>query len=108
MLVTEMKMDSDSDTPKLTFKPVGFLNKDQWEAAKMQGSTNEAKSAVVMTATQTDAKPKAIAAPAVQAEAAVEAPIPEPTKKAAKKSAEEPTAKKDLASIMGEWATDDQ
>ena len=113
MLVTEMKFDSDSDNPKLTFKPVGFLNKDQWEVAKMQGNTPEAKSAITMTAAHTDAKPKAIAvaAPAVKAEAVVEAPaadIPEPTKKATKKSAEEPTAKKDLASIMGQWATDDE
>lgn len=113
MLVTEMKFDSDSDNPKLTFKPVGFLNKDQWEVAKTQGNTPEAKSAITMTAAHTDAKPKAIAvaAPAVKAEAVVEAPaadIPEPTKKATKKSAEEPTAKKDLASIMGQWATDDE
>ena len=113
MLVTEMKFDSDSDNPKLTFKPVGFLNKDQWEVAKMQANTPEAKSAIMMTAAHTDAKPKAIAvaAPAVKAEAVVEAPaaeIPEPTKKASKKSAEEPTAKKDLASIMGQWATDDE
>lgn len=113
MLVTEMKFDSDSDNPKLTFKPVGFLNKDQWEVAKTQGNTSEAKSAITMTAAHTDAKPKAIAvaAPAVKAEAVVEAPaadIPEPTKKATKKSAEEPTAKKDLASIMGQWATDDE
>jgi hypothetical protein len=113
MLVTEMKFDSDSDNPKLTFKPVGFLNKDQWEVAKTQGNTPEAKSAIMMTAAHTDAKPKAIAiaAPAVKAEAVVEAPaaeIPEPTKKASKKSAEEPTAKKDLASIMGQWATDDE
>ena len=111
MLVTEMKFDSDSDNPKLTFKPVGFLNKDQWEVAKTQGNTPEAKSAIMMTAAHTDAKPKAIAAPAVKAEAVVEVPaaeIPEPTKKASKKSAEEPTAKKDLASIMGQWATDDE
>lgn len=111
MLVTEMKFDSDSDNPKLTFKPVGFLNKDQWEVAKTQGNTPEAKSAIMMTAAHTDAKPKAIAAPAVKAEAVVEAPaaeVPEPTKKTTKKSAEEPTAKKDLASIMGQWATDDE
>jgi hypothetical protein len=33
-LVTEMRMDDDSDTPKLVFKPVRFLNRDEWEIAK--------------------------------------------------------------------------
>lgn len=106
MIVTEMKFDSDSDNPKLTFKPVGFLNREQWEIAKSQGQTPEAKSAVVMTAAQTDSKPKAIAAPA-KAEPTEEA-IAEPVKKTAKKTAEAPTEKKDLAEIMGKWATDDE
>jgi hypothetical protein len=108
MLVTEMKFDSDSDNPKLTFRPVGFLTKEQWEVAKSQGVTAEAKQAVVMTAYQGDSKPKAIAAPAKQAPAAEAADIPEPTKKASKKTADAPTEKKDLAEIMGQWATDDE
>ena len=103
MIVTEMKFDSDSESPKLTFKPVGFLNRDQWEAAKMQGQTAEAKNAVVQTAAQTD-KPKAIAAPA-KAEVAE---VAEPVKKTTKKTAEAPTEKKDLASVMAGWATDDE
>ena len=113
MIVTEMKMDEDSDQPQLTFRAVGFLTREQWEDAKRQGGTPEAKQAVVMTAYQTD-KPKAkLAAPAPKAqteesqpEAQEEAPVPEPTKRT-KKAAAEPTPKPDLASIMGNWATDD-
>lgn len=109
MIVTEMKLDSDSDTPKLTFKPVGFLNKEQWEVAKTQGNTPEAKSAVVQTAAQADSKPKAIAAPAaVKAAPAAQPEVAEPTKKAAKKSADTPAQKQDLASVMAGWATDDE
>jgi hypothetical protein len=111
MLVTEMKFDSDSDNPKLTFRPVGFLNKEQWEVAKSQGQTTEAKSAVVMTASHVDEKPKAISAPAkveVKAEAEPEAEMAEPTKKTTKKTVEAPAEKKDLASVMANWATDDE
>lgn len=103
MIVTEMKFDSDSESPKLIFKPIGFLNREQWEVAKSQGQTPEAKNAVIQTASQTD-KPKAIAAPAK-----AEAPeVAEPVKKATKKTTEAPTEKKDLASVMAGWATDDE
>lgn len=104
MLVTEMKFDSDSDNPKLTFKPIGFLNRDQWEAAKNQGLTPEAKSAVIQTAAQSD-KPKAIAAPKAEAP---KAEVAEPVKKSAKKSADAPAPKQDLASVMAGWTTDDE
>lgn len=107
MIVTEMKFDSDSESPKLIFKPVGFLNREQWEAAKAQGSTPEAKSAVIQTASQADSKPKAIAAPA-KAEEAPKAEVAEPTKKTAKKTADAPAPKADLASVMADWATDDE
>jgi hypothetical protein len=107
MIVTEMKFDSDSESPKLTFKPVGFLNKEQWETAKAQGVTPEAKSAVIQTASQGDAKPKSIAAP-VTAPEAPQAEVAEPTKKTTKKAADAPAAKADLASVMADWATDDE
>jgi len=110
MIVTEMKFDSDSESPKLTFKPIGFLNKEQWEIAKVQGTTTEAKAAVVQTASQADTKPKAISAP-VKSEVKAEAPteeIAEPVKKTAKKTADAPATKPDLAAVMADWATDDE
>lgn len=101
-LVTEMRFDSDSATPKLVFKPVRFLNRDEWEAAKEKGSSPAAKSAVIQTPAQTDGtKSKAIAPPAAKAEVA------EPVKKTAKKNAE-PAAKKEFADVLNQWSTDDE
>jgi len=112
MIATEMKMDEDSDQPKLTFRAVGFLTREQWEIAKQQGSSTEAKQAVVMTAYDTDkAKPKLAAPVSEKTEESepqeqTETSVPEPTKRS-KKANSEPTPKPDLASIMGQWATDD-
>ena len=101
-LVTEMRFDSDSATPKLVFKPVRFLRREEWEVAKEKGNTPAAKSAVIQTPAQTDgAKSKAIAAPAAKAE------IAEPVKKTAKKNVE-PAAKKEFADVLNQWSTDDE
>jgi len=101
-LVTEMRFDSDSATPKLVFKPVRFLHREEWEVAKEKGNTPAAKSAVIQTPAQTDgAKPKAITAPAAKAE------IAEPVKKTAKKNVE-PAAKKEFADVLNQWSTDDE
>jgi hypothetical protein len=108
-LITEMKFDSDSDNPKLTFRPVNFLSKEQWESAKRQGETLSAKNAITMTVAQTDGvktpkleAPKA--APKVEKAAAEE--VAEPKKREEKKA--QPTEKKDLKSIMSGWSTDDE
>jgi hypothetical protein len=105
-LVTEMRFDSDSATPKLVFKPVRFLNRDEWQAAKEKGNSPAAKSAVTQTPAQTDnAKPKAVAAPAKAQ--STEPEIQEPTKKVAKKNIE-PAAKKEFADVLNQWSTDDE
>ena len=102
-LVTEMRMDSDSDTPKLTFKPVRFLSREEWLVAKEKGESQAAKSAVIQTPAQSDnVKKKAIAAPAPKAEA----DVPEPTKRVAKKTAE-PAPKKEFSDVLSKW-TDDE
>lgn len=102
-LVTEMRFDSDSATPKLVFKPVRFLKRDEWEIAKEKGNSPAAKSAVIQTPAQTDgAKPKAVAAPA-----SAKAEPAEPTKRVAKKNAE-PAPKKDFADVLNSWSTDDE
>jgi hypothetical protein len=53
-LVTEMRFDEDSTVGKLFFRPVRFLEKDEWEVAKKQGETKTAKSAITMTVAQVD------------------------------------------------------
>ena len=103
-LVTEMRFDEDSDTAKLFFRPVRFLQKDEWQAAVQLGNTPAAKSAVQMTVYQTDNTPK-LSAPKAEKPAVAEA-VEEPKKREEKKA--QPTEKKDLKAIMGDWSTDDE
>lgn len=108
-LITEMKFDSDSDNPKLTFRPVNFLTKEQWEISKRQGETLAAKNAVTMTVAQTDGvKAPKLAAPKAEpkAEKVVAEEVAEPKKREEKKA--QPTEKKDLKAIMSGWSTDDE
>jgi hypothetical protein len=104
-LVTEMRFDEDSTVGKLFFRPVRFLEKDEWEVAKKQGETKTAKSAITMTVAQVDGVKK-LEAPAVKAEAGTVEVIAEPTKRADKKAAE-PAPKRDLKAVMGDWSNDD-
>ena len=110
-VVTEMRFDTNSSTPKLTFKPVRFLETDEFQTALDQGKSPAAISAITMTVAQTDGvkdddgeefekppAPKAKAAPV----AVVEEPAPEPTKRASKKE-EAPAEKKDVSKILAEW-----
>lgn len=109
-VVTEMRFDTDSSTPKITFKPVRVLEKNEMVDALEQGKTKHAIEAITMTVAEVDnLKPKA--APALQAPkevGEVEAPESpkEPTKRAVKKeTVAQPKA--DVASILDEWDDDD-
>jgi len=105
-LITEMRLDSDSDTPKLTFKPVKFLTREQWEIARDKGDSPAAKAAITQTPATTDgAKRKALAKPEAKVEIEAEE-VSEPTKRTTKKNAE-PAAKKDFADVINSWSTDD-
>ena len=108
-LVTEMRFDEDSTVGKLFFRPVRFLEKHEWEVAKKQGESKIAKAAITMTVAQADGIKK-LEAPTAKAEVEtveVEATaIPEPTKRVDKKAVE-PTPKRDLKAVMGDWSNDD-
>lgn len=107
-VVTEMRFDTDSATPKLTFKPVRVLEASEHNIAIEQGKSESAMKAITMTVAEADgikpvkleapkAEPKAEAKPAkVEAE-----PVEEPTKRVAKKEEEAP--KKDLSKILEAW-----
>lgn len=99
-LVTEMRLDSDSATPKLVFKPVRFLTREEWMTSVEKGNTTEAKQAVTLSFQK---KEEQAALPAPQEEG-----TPEPTKRASKRTAAAPTEKKDLSDIMNKWTTDDE
>lgn len=102
-LVTELRLDSDSDTPKLTFKPVKYLTEEQWEIAKEKGDSPAARSAVMQTAAATDGTK---AKPTAKAEVVEVEVVPEPVKRASKKNAE-PAPKKDFKDVINSW-TDDE
>ena len=105
-LITEVRLDSDSDTPKLTFKPVKYLTEELWEIAKEKGDSPAARSAVMQTAAVTDgakAKPVVKVEQPEKVEAEV---VPEPVKRASKKNAE-PAPKKDFKDVINSW-TDDE
>jgi hypothetical protein len=106
-VVTEMRFDTDSATPKLTFKPMRVLDADEHATAIQQGQTAAAKSAITMTVAEVDnAKP----APKLEAKATAKAEtveveaeaVEEPTKRTAKKE-EAPAPKKDISKLLTEW-----
>jgi hypothetical protein len=100
-VVTEMRFDTASSTPKITFKPVRFLEANEIETAIEQGKSPEAIKAITMNVVSD----KKNDAPALQAPEPTPAPIAEepaePTKRASKK--EEPAPKKDLGKILSDW-----
>jgi hypothetical protein len=102
-VVTEMRFDTSSATPKLTFKAVRYLEEDEFANAQAKGKTAEAKVAIGQTAGAIDGavaieapKPVAEKAPIVAEEA-----TPEPVKRAKKTEAETP---KDINAVLDDWA----
>jgi len=120
-VVTEMRFDTSSATPRITFKPARFLEADEFDTALEQGKSADATRAITMTVAQADKvkdaddqeefeKPApAVAKKQKKAEAevedaeddVVEAPK-EPVKRAAKKD-DAPAPKKDVSKILEEW-----
>ena len=104
-VVTEMRFDTASATPRLTFKAVRPLNEEELAQTQEKGQSTEAKLAIAATAAQMDGATKAEfirpaveapkAEPKVQAEAVETV---EPTKRAKK------AAPKDVADILDDWA----
>ena len=98
-VVTRMKFDTASESPKLYFKAMRWLTNEEFEQATLQGDTAEAKKAITMDAASTDmgkpadalegtapTKTKAKPAPVVEDEEE-EAPAPAPKVKAKAKPA---------------------
>lgn len=105
-VVTEMRFDTDSATPKLTFKAVRYLEADEFANSQAKGKTPEAKVAIGSTVGELDKSlpaPKAEAkpAPAPKAEKVEAEAVEEPVKRPAKKADAE--APKDLNSVLDDW-----
>jgi hypothetical protein len=131
-IVTRMKFDTKSESPKLHFAPTRWLTDDEYEIVKEQAQSPDAMKAVVMTASATDGvkaaplkiegkrpmgemmdedeapapvpktKAKAKPAPVVEDEEEDTAPEPE-VRKAAPKATAVPAGKSSLANIVADW-----
>jgi len=111
-VVTEMRFDTDSSTPKITFKPIRVLDSHEHQRVVDQGLTDAAIKAITMTVAEVDSakaakpsvkvehKPEPKVEP--KAEVVQEEAAPAPVKRSVKKEEEVP-AKKDLSSILSEW-----
>jgi len=113
MVVTRMKFDTKSESPKLFFKAMRWLTDDEHESCVKQGQSSEAVKAITMTVAQMDkveAKPLSLegkapkAKPKAKVEADDEVEEPEIRKE---KEAPAPKAKSNLANVVADWDTDD-
>ena len=115
-VITRMRFDTKSESPKLFFKTMRWLTEDENEICQTKGSSAEAKSAITMTVAKMDK----VAAP-VEEEAP--APAPKAKKKAepVEESDEEPTVRKEekkpsavpakksnLAAMVDDWDEDEK
>ena len=115
MVVTRMKFDTKSQSPKLFFKPLRWLTDEEHEASVKQGKTSDALRAITMTVAQTDnVKPIAIEGKPPVAKAKVKPQVEEVAEEVdepevrKEKAAPAPAAKKSsLADTVAEWDTDD-
>ena len=107
-VVTEMRFDTASATPRLTFKAVRPLNEEELAQTQEKGQSTEAKLAIAATAAQMDGATKAefirpaVEAPAPKAEPKVQAEAVEETAEPTKRTKK--AAPKDVADILDDWA----
>ena len=115
-IVTEARFDTNEAVPVLKFKAVRPLTRDEWEMAKAQSTTDDAKQAIefkmVPSKGESDAPalPQAFKdAPVHAAASAAPAAAAEPAEpvKRAKKVETAPAPTKDVAAILNDWASDD-
>ena len=115
-IVTEARFDTNEAVPVLKFRAVRPLTRDEWETAKHQSQTEDAKQAVEFRMVVGKGKgesqpalPQAFkeAAPAPKAQAE---DVSEPTKREAKPKAAPAAApaNKNVADILSDWSTDEE
>ena len=107
-MITEISFNEDNDNQSLLFKAVGYVDNQEFAdiVSKAMGSP-EAKLAVKVTVAQADGVVKlpapATKAKVVEADEEFEEPVKRPSKKAEVTAA----PKKDLASVVDDWGSDD-
>jgi hypothetical protein len=102
-VVTEMRFDTDSATPKLTFRAVRPLEIAELEAVKEHGNSLEAKLAVTLSFTASTKRDAPEELTFVQPTAKISTPAPsEPVvRQSAKPAAVSPAT---MESVLAEWA----
>ena len=97
-VVTEMRFDTASPTPRLIFKPVRPVTEDEYHTIQDLKDSQEAVNAVTLTVAQTDGvkEKQEVFAPTSEPEV-----IEEPKKAEPKKAAV--GAEPSLESLVGEW-----
>jgi len=112
-IVTEARFDTSEAVPVLKFRAVRPLERSEWEEAKAQSLSDDARNAIEfkMVPSKISTEPQLALpqsfrdAPAMAAKAE-DAPIAEPIKRTAKAKAEA-AAPKNVADILSEWSTDE-
>lgn len=113
-VMTEMRFDVDSETPKLFFKPVRPLTEDEFNAAIAAKDSEDATKAITLTVSQTDGVQKKETAAGTQrvsakTEIKVEDPetgeevVPEPKKVTTKKETAAPAPAASLGALVSDW-----
>jgi hypothetical protein len=115
-VVTEMRFDTASATPKLTFKALRYLEEDEFINVQEKGQSNEAKIAIGLTPADVDSlglppppahiaketpKPAAKKVAPVAKPETDDTPQEEPVKRVKKTEVETP---KDVNDILDDWA----
>lgn len=113
-IITEMRFDTSSPTPKLVFKPVRELEESELEIAVSMQKHDDTIRAISMNVSQLDGvipapkienKPSPAPKPEVKAEKVVAEEVVEEPKKVVKKTAAAPVQedKQDLSAVVDEW-----
>ena len=106
-IVTEARFDTSEAVPVLKFRAVRPLSQTEWEAAKLQSLTDDARQAVEFKVAPAKSTP-ALALPSTFSAAPKIEAAAEPTKRPSKKPEVAPTPSKDVADILDNWGSDDE
>lgn len=105
-VVTEIRFDDNSDTPKLLFRAIRILNEDSLDEFEELGKSREASNAVRLTVAQMDGVQK-IAAPKAEPKVHEDGDIDEPVKRPVKKAKVEQVSESDLSSVLNRFVSRD-
>jgi hypothetical protein len=105
-LVTEARFDTSEAVPVMKFRAVRPLTRDEWETAKAQSTTEDAKQAVEFKMVPSREPTSQAALPAAFSEAPAK-PMDEPTKRPKAAAAAAPAPVKNVADILNDWSVDE-